>query len=96
MKQFFKFMFASFFGTFFSMIVAGILLFVIFFAMLAGVMSSAGKDQQKITKVEDNTVLHINLNAPIKDRTSENPFENFDFNKIQVIKIILKIFFRVF
>lgn len=83
MKQFFKFMFASFFGTFFSMLVAGILLFVIFFAMLAGVMSSTGKDQQKITKVEDNSILHIKLNTPINDRTSDNPFENFDFNTFE-------------
>jgi len=83
MKQFFKFMFASFFGTFFSMIVAGFLLIVIFIAMLAGVMSSAGKDHKEVSKVENNTILHITLNTPIKDRTSENPFENFDFNTFE-------------
>ena len=83
MKQFFKFMFASFFGTFFSMIVAGVLLIVIFIAMLTGAMSSAGKADQQISKVEDNTILHITLNSPIRDRTSENPFENFDFNTLE-------------
>lgn len=83
MKQFFKFMFASFFGTFFSMIVAGFFLIVIFIAMLTGAMSSAGKEHKQITKVEDNTVLHITLNTPIQDRTSDNPFENFDFNTFE-------------
>lgn len=83
MKQFFKFMFASFFGTFFSMIVAGLLLIVIFIAMLTGAISSAGKADKQISKVEKNSILHITLNIPIKDRTSENPFENFDFNTLE-------------
>ena len=83
MKQFFKFMFASFFGTFFSMIVAGLLLIVIFIAMLTGTMSSAGKADKQISEVEKNSILHITLNTPIKDRTSENPFENFDFNTLE-------------
>ncbi|MGB0882705.1 MAG: signal peptide peptidase SppA [Vicingaceae bacterium] len=83
MKQFFKFMFASFFGTFFSMIVAGVFLIVIFIAMLTGAMSSANKGNDQITKIEDNTVLHIKLNTPIEDRTSDNPFENFDFNTFE-------------
>jgi len=83
MKQFFKFMFASFFGTFFSMIVAGFFLIIIFITMLTGAMSSASKDHKQITKVEDNTVLHITLNTPIQDRTSDNPFENFDFNTFE-------------
>tara|TARA_B100000809_G_C15133968_1_gene529746 strand:- start:970 stop:2706 length:1737 start_codon:yes stop_codon:yes gene_type:complete len=65
------------------MIVAGVLLIVIFIAMLTGAMSSAGKADQQISKVEDNTILHITLNSPIRDRTSENPFENFDFNTLE-------------
>ena len=80
MKQFFKFMFASALGTFLSIMIAGIFLFVIFFAMLGGVIAEASENGPgKIEKVEDNSILHLTLNKPISDRTSENPFENFDF-----------------
>jgi len=65
------------------MIVAGLFLIVIFIAMLSGAMSSAGKADKQISKVENNTILHITLNTPIQDRTSENPFENFDFNTFE-------------
>ena len=83
MKQFFKFMFASMIGTFITIMIASILSMVIFFAMLGGVMSSASKDVKKVTKVENNSVLHLKLNYPIEDRTSDNPFENFDFNTMK-------------
>jgi protease-4 len=65
------------------MIVAGLLLIVIFIAMLTGAISSAGKADKQISEVEKNSILHITLNTPIKDRTSENPFENFDFNTLE-------------
>ena len=83
MKQFFKFMFASALGTFISIMLASILSMVIFFAMLSGIISSASIDKKKVTKVENNSVLHIKLNNPIQDRTSDNPFENFDFNTFE-------------
>ena len=84
MKQFFKFMFASAIGTFLSIMIAGVFLFVIFFAMLGGVISEASENGPgKIEKVEDNSILHLSLNKPIKDRTSENPFENFDINTMK-------------
>ncbi len=84
MKQFFKFMFASILGTFLSIMFAGVLLFVIFFAMLGGVISEASENGPgKMEKVEDNSILHLTLNKPILDRTSENPFENFDFGAMK-------------
>lgn len=84
MKQFFKFMFASMLGTFITIMLASILSMVIFFAMLSSVIdgsveSTAGKK----VKIEDNSVLHLTLNKPIKDRTSDNPFENFDFGSME-------------
>ena len=79
MKQFFKFMFASAIGTFLSIMIAGIFLFVIFFTMLSGVISEASENGPgKIEKIKNNSILHLSLNKPITDRTSENPFENFD------------------
>lgn len=83
MKQFFKFMFASMIGTFITIMLASILSMVIFFAMLGGIMSSATKSDKKISKVEQNSVLHIKLDHPIQDRTSDNPFENFDFSTFE-------------
>jgi protease-4 len=79
MKQFFKFMFASAIGTFLSLMIAGVFLFVVFFAMLSVVISEASENGPgKIENIEDNSILHLSLNKPIIDRTSENPFENFD------------------
>ena len=65
------------------MIVAGFFLIVIFIAMLTGAMSSASKENKQVTKIENNTILHIKLNTPIQDRTSDNPLENFDFNTFE-------------
>jgi protease-4 len=84
MKQFFKFMFASVLGTFLSIMFAGVFLFIIFFAMLGGIISEASENGPgKIEKVEDNSILHLTLNKPISDRTSENPFDNFDFGTMK-------------
>jgi protease-4 len=76
-------MFASMLGTFITLMLASFLSMVIFFAMLGGIMSSTSKDNKKVTKVSDNSVLHIKLNQVIQDRTSDNPFENFNFNTFE-------------
>jgi protease-4 len=84
MKQFFKFMFASALGTFLSLLFAGVFLFVIFFAILAGVISEASENgESQVEKIDNNSILHLSLNTPIKDRTSENPFTNFDIRTMQ-------------
>ncbi len=83
MKQFFKFMFASMLGTFITLMLASILSMVIFFAMLGGIIASTSKDSKKVTKVENNSVLHLKLDYPITDRTSDNPFENFNFETFE-------------
>ena len=38
---------------------------------------------EKIEKVEPNSVLHIKLDYEIKDRSSNNPFESFDFSSFE-------------
>lgn len=72
MKQFFKFMFASLLGT--------LLTFVVIFLFFAGIIAVAvtAADSEDVT-VKPHSLLHINWSSPIKDRTSENPFEDFDF-----------------
>lgn len=76
MKQFFKFMFASMLGVFLAFFL-GIIVLV---GMIAALVSSS--DSKKEAKVEPNSVLHINFEAQINDRSSNNPFENFDFGSM--------------
>ena len=72
MKQFFKFMFASFAGT----LLVLILIMLLFAGMVASISSMAEKEH---VKARPHTVLRIAWKAPILDRTPQNPFENFDF-----------------
>lgn len=76
MKQFFKFMFASMLGTFLLMAISGI----IFMAMLFTIISASQTEQSPVKK---NSVLVMKLNERIYDRTSNNPFENIDFNTMK-------------
>lgn len=72
MKQFFKFMLASFVGTVLTIVVALI--------VIAGMISSIiTMSEQQQVKVKPHSVLQINWKTPITDRSSENPFEGFDF-----------------
>ena len=41
----------------------------------------ASSESDKEVKIKENSVMHIKFTEPIPDRTSENPFENFDFGK---------------
>jgi len=76
MKQFFKFMFASFAGT----LLVLILILLLFAGMVASVSSMAKKERVESVP---NTVLRIAWKAPIRDRTPQNPFENFNFNTMK-------------
>jgi len=76
MKQFFKFMFASFLGTVLTIIV----IFLMFAGMIASIVSMSGDEE---VRVKDHTILHIKWNTEIKDRSTENPFEGFDFATMQ-------------
>lgn len=76
MKQFFKFMFASMVGFILSMIV----LFFILLGIVSGMMLSL-KDEGSVT-ISDNSILEISFENPIEERTSNNPFENFDLSGI--------------
>lgn len=73
MKEFFKFVFASMIGVILSIFV----MFVLSILLIIGIVSSAS-NESKVT-IDDNTVLHLSLNYPISERTSKNPFQNFNF-----------------
>ncbi|HMT29111.1 MAG TPA: signal peptide peptidase SppA, partial [Bacteroidia bacterium] len=74
MKQFFKFMFASMLGFLLT-------IFIFFFivAMLIGSLVSSASSDKKVV-LSEGTILHMYFKAPIEDRSSNNPFENFDFS----------------
>ncbi len=76
MKQFFKFMLASMTGYLLLWIVMGI----IFFSMIA---SLASLSKKTTVVIDSNSVLTLKLDQPIPDRTSDNPFGDFDFASMQ-------------
>jgi len=81
MKQFFKIMFASFFGTLLTILVVTIL----FIGIIAGIIAST--EGEEVT-IKPHTILLINWKTEIKDRSSDNPFENFDFASMESNKPI--------
>ena len=69
-------MFASFAGTILTIIV----IFLMFAGIIASLVAMAGDEE---VKVKDHSILHIAWNAEIKDRSSDNPMEGFDFATMQ-------------
>ncbi len=72
MKQFFKFMFASMLGTLLLCVISSFICFALMLSLIAGAQSEK-------SPVKENSVLVMNLDKPIFDRTSNNPFQNIDF-----------------
>lgn len=79
MKQFFKMMFASML----AMLVTFFIAMIIFIAAIGALISSATSSSEKQVDVKDNSVLHVKFDYEIKDRTSNNPFENIDFSTFE-------------
>ncbi|MFC2100217.1 signal peptide peptidase SppA [Bacteroidota bacterium] len=78
MKQFFKFMFASMFGF--------ILTIVIFIFIMVGIISSLSTKEEVV--VHKKTVLVMDLDVPISDRSPKNPLESFDFEPFAAFKTL--------
>jgi protease IV len=70
MKSFFKFLLASILGVLIGML----LVFFVFMGIIGVMISSA----DKVAEVKPNSVFHMKLDQPIVDRSSKNPFDNFD------------------
>ncbi len=69
MKEFFKYVFATVVGVILSTIVLGILGIMI----LVGIVASI--DKESPTEVKTNSLLHLNLDQAITERTPESSFE---------------------
>lgn len=70
MKEFFKYVFATVVGIILSTIVLGIL----FVMIIVGIATSM--DSDKPTSVKSNSVLHLNLDQAIVERTLDNSFND--------------------
>jgi protease-4 len=77
MKQFFKYVLATIVGV----VLSSVILFLIFFGIMAALVSSIGSEKEFVVK--DNSILKLSLAYPIDERTSNNPFEGgFNFLNI--------------
>ncbi len=77
MKQFFKIVFASMLGAILSTFV----LFFLFVIILFGIVANANKDTT--TELKDNSILHIEFNYAITERSLNDPFKNFDLFNLE-------------
>jgi len=77
MKSFFKYVLATMLGI----ILSSILLFLILLGGIGAMVSS----QDQPVKIKSNTILHVELEQPIMDRSNNNPFENFDFSSFKPV-----------
>ena len=68
MKEFFKYVFATILGIVISAVILGMLCFVLFIGMI----SSLGSETE--TVVKNNSVLYLNLDQAINERTPEDSF----------------------
>jgi len=72
-------MFASMTGSF-------ILIVILFFIFMGMVLSVASLSKKEVVIVPANSVLQLKLNEEIADRSSSNPFNNFDFSSFNTTK----------
>ncbi|MDN3588896.1 signal peptide peptidase SppA [Pedobacter aquatilis] len=70
MREFFKYLFASMLGFFLSIIIVFIICFVVIVAAISSI------DDDKTVAVGSNSVLYLNLDQAITERTPKNPFGN--------------------
>lgn len=80
--KFFKVVLASMLGV----ILAGVVMTLLSFFMLAGIAGSM--NQEKETKVEANSLLHVKFEGEIVDRSPSSPFSDFNFSSFEPKKSI--------
>lgn len=73
MKSFWKVTFASLLGT----ILASIVLFFLMFLVIIGLVNSS--KSKEVAEIDQHSILQLDLNKKIIDRSSDNPFSGFNF-----------------
>ncbi|MFZ9943242.1 MAG: signal peptide peptidase SppA, partial [Bacteroidia bacterium] len=74
MKQFLKTVLASMVGVFLSTI----LMFVFVLVLLVGMVAVMDSSSSTSGSAEKGTIIHLSLQEEILERTSDNPFGNFN------------------
>lgn len=82
MKEFFKFVFASMIGFILSFFVV----FLLVIALITAMVSSAGSEGK--VSIASNSILHVSLDYPIKERTNKNPLAELDLFGLESKKMI--------
>lgn len=80
MRSFLKYTLATIVGV----ILSSIILFFVFFGVVGMIISST----EKQVIVKSNSILHIQFNNPIPERSSDNPFQNFDFQAFRPVVVL--------
>jgi len=70
MREFFKYVFATIVGI----IISSVLIFILFAVFIVAVVSAV--DEDKSVDVSSNSVLYLNLDQTIKERTPNKSFDN--------------------
>ncbi|WP_231460116.1 signal peptide peptidase SppA [Pedobacter sp. Leaf132] len=70
MRDFFKYLFASMLGFFLSIVIVFVICFVVIVAAISSI------DDDKTVSVSSNSILYLNLDQAITERTPKNPFGN--------------------
>lgn len=73
MKDFFKYVFATVVGI----VISTVVLFILFFVILIGAISSFSTDKK--INIQPNSVLYLDLDLPITERTPENSLSGLPF-----------------
>ena len=67
------------FGTFLAIF----LVFAVLFAIIGIIASTAGGEKE--ASVKDKSILYIDFEEEVTERTSKDPFENFDWNNFESV-----------
>ena len=80
MKSFLKYTLATIVG----LLITGLLFFIIFFSAIGSMVSK--KDEP--AEIKSKSVLTLELNHLIRDRSAKDPFANFDFQSFSPVKTL--------
>lgn len=75
MKQFFKYVLATIVGI----VISSIVIFLMFMGVISAIVASSDKE----VKVEENSILFVDLKQEIVDRASDDPFQGFNFTSFE-------------
>jgi protease-4 len=80
MKSFLKYTLATIVGI----LISGLLFFIVFFSVVGGMISKG----EEPAEIKSQSILKMNLDRTIMDRSSKSPFESFDFMSFEPRKML--------